>query len=152
MSAPAHSRTDVIAGSVLAVASAAALLWLIPSFVDGPVLPDQFSPRFFPSFAVTVVLVLSLVLTVQGLARMKEAPAPDPAAPFLVQAALWAVFCALVLAGVSYAGFLATAIVALLVWGFAAGGRNLKILVPAGLALPPLISFAVNAAFGVQLP
>ena len=56
------------------------------------------------------------------------------------------------MAGVAHAGFVITGILVVLIWGFAAGGRNLKILVPAGFILPPLVSFAVQAAFGVQLP
>lgn len=147
-----HSRTDAIAGSVLAVASAVTIFWLVPSFVDGPIMEGQFSPRFFPSFAMTVVLVLSLLLTLQGLIRMQAEGTPGPVASAVFRCVLWAVFSALLIAGVSYAGFIATGIAVVLIWGFAAGGRNLKILVPAGLILPPLVSFAVQAAFGVQLP
>ncbi len=152
MSEPVHSRTDAIAGSVLAVASAAAIFWMVPSFVDGPMTEGQFSPRFFPTFALSVVLGLSLVLAVQGLTRLQQdAPAAATAGP-VIQTATWALFSALLLAGVTHAGFIITGIAVVLIWGLAAGGRNLKILVPAGFLLPPLVAFAVQAAFGVQLP
>lgn len=152
MADQAHSRTDAIAGSVLAVASAAAIFWLVPAYVDGPMMEGLFSPRFFPVFALSVVLGLSLMLTLQALMRLQQdAPAAAAAGPVL-QAATWAVFSALLMTGVAHAGFVITGILVVLIWGFAAGGRNLKILVPAGFILPPLVSFAVQAAFGVQLP
>lgn len=143
---------DAMVGVVLAASAAYALIWLIPENTQPAMSEHDAAPGLFPSLAVAVVLVLSLALVVHRTVRRPENRAMLSGSVVLGETAIWCALAIAVVAGLSWVGFLPTAIALIAIGMLAAGCRNWILLGAISVLFPLIVNFGAWNLFTVELP
>ena len=155
-------RTDIAAGFFVAAFAALLLIWVIPANTSPPQSESNLSPSFLPSVAAVTMLVLSLLLSVGTLLGRRRSES-DVHEEFGAEArgigwtelrdiAVWGCFSAVMIAGYTTVGFLATSVPALALMLLFTGVRSPLTIAATSILTPGLIYLIAWHAFSVQLP
>lgn len=143
---------DFMVAVVLVASAAYALIRLIPENTQPAMSEHDVAPGFFPSLAAFTVLALSLGLLAHRVLRRPKNPTMLSGRVVLVEAAIWSGLSAAVIAGLSWLGFLPTAITLIALGMLAAGCRNWILLGAVSVLFPLIVSFGAWSLFTVELP
>ncbi|WP_375572571.1 tripartite tricarboxylate transporter TctB family protein [Seohaeicola saemankumensis] len=148
----ARARLDFVSGVILALLSAAALLWLIPEFVPGEASRGEVSPKFFPNLSATVVLVCAIGLMLTNLQTFRL-PSGGAARAVGLQLTVWIVIATVIFLLLANVGFLAAAAFSVIAGvAVARYRRRLWLVLLLAVGLPAFLDWGVWTLFFIELP
>ena len=143
---------DSMVAVVLAASAAYALFWFIPENTQPAMSEHDAAPGFFPSLAAVTVLALSLGMVVHRALRRPKSSTMLSGRVVLAETAIWCGLSAAIVAGLSWLGFLTTAIALIAIGMLAAGCRNWILGGAISVLFPLIVSFGAWHLFTVELP
>ncbi len=143
---------NITAGLFLAAAAIGALVWLVPHNTLPSGAEHDIQPRFFPSLAAWVVLVLSATLVGINCRRRSEVHTGLKGSTILLELAVWAVVGMVTMFALTKTGFLFVAPILICGGMMFARYRNWWAIGPLSILLPLLIDQAAWVFFTVDLP
>jgi hypothetical protein len=148
----ARGRLDFQSGTALAVASVAAIFWLIPRYVPGEAVRGEIAPSTFPYLTAYVVLICSIALMITNWRNFRSAERSGGSL-LLVELAGWVAIASITLLAFDRFGFIASGTFAVVcAMGVTRYRQHLWLLALIALGLPFLLKIAVWQIFSIQLP
>ncbi|MEZ5843162.1 MAG: tripartite tricarboxylate transporter TctB family protein [Hyphomicrobiaceae bacterium] len=155
-------RSDIGAGSVLALAAAWSLLWLIPTQTSPAQSETTMSPAMMPSLAAGVVLALAVLLAA-GQVLSAEPASEQPHEEFggetrgfgrteTIELAMWIVAAIVAILLMVHVSFVVAGGVLLVAATLLMGQRNVWTLAITALGVPFALNLAAWHLFGVAMP
>ncbi len=143
---------DIVAGLVLAAMSSAALLWLIPNYVELGTSKHDVGPAFFPRLTAFVVLGFSVLLVITKAFRYRKGNPGLSGISIMLEIIIWAVISILAVVGISNIGFLFTSALLVGLGAIASGYRTWWVIAVLAVAFPVIIDQLAWLVFTVDLP